>query len=58
VWLPRALPVSTTLQANGWVPIFQGPQSMLLARHDLAGHVHPEARSHAGEPAARCFPGP
>lgn len=58
VWLPRSLPVSTTLQANGWIPIFQGPQSTLLARNDLAAHVHAEERAHAEEPAARCFPGP
>jgi hypothetical protein len=57
VWLPRLLPVSSTLQSRGWVPIFQGPYSVLLARSDLAPH-HSATTAAVHESASRCFPGP
>lgn len=56
VWLPRLLPVSGALQSRGWVPIFQGPRSLLLARSDLAPGL--SARAVVHESASRCFPGP
>jgi hypothetical protein len=58
VWLPRALPVSTTLQAKGWAPIFTGPNSVLLARRGLAQNAHPQLHAGLHESPTRCFPGP
>ena len=58
VWFPRQLSVTGVLEEQGWIPIFRGPQSVLLARRDSVRGV-PQA-SNGGEmrPADRCFPGP
>jgi hypothetical protein len=52
VWLPNRLPVIEPLRRDGWVEIFRGPRSVVLAR--AAGpYVQP-----APSVGARCFPGP
>jgi hypothetical protein len=54
VWLPRGLPVAQALTREGWVALFEGPQSIIFRRADTGGVVRV-----LGEPAAgRCFPGP
>jgi hypothetical protein len=58
VWLPRLLPVSGTLQARGWAPIFTGPSSVVLARNDVARRFRAEPVSSPAVPTSRCFPGP
>lgn len=52
VWLPRRLPVVTPLEQDGWIALFRGPRSVVLARQ--AG---PHAQS-APWTGPRCFPGP
>jgi hypothetical protein len=58
VWLPGALPVTGTLEQSGaWVPVYRGPQSVLLVRtaSALASRTAPVATAPA---SCRCFPGP
>jgi hypothetical protein len=54
IWLPPRLDVVDRLRADGWRPVFEGPQSMLLARN---GDSTPAA-SQGPATEARCFPGP
>jgi hypothetical protein len=35
IWVPKWIPVVTTLRDSGWVPIFEGPQSIVMARSGL-----------------------
>jgi hypothetical protein len=52
VWLPSQAPIIDKLRAEGWVPIYAGERSAILARPALVpsgGYVMP---------AARCYPGP
>jgi hypothetical protein len=58
VWLPRQLPVALSLERLGWVPVFRGPSSVLLARHDLAQRFDSTAGTSGLLPSGRCFPGP
>jgi hypothetical protein len=52
IWLPRHLPVVPHLLADGWVPLYSGPQSVFLTRHG-------ESVALDRTPAVgRCFPGP
>jgi hypothetical protein len=54
IWLPSSLPVVGRLVREGWIPIYRGPVSVVLARNAAPG-----APPAAGDPtAARCFPGP
>ena len=56
VWLPRQLTVSAVLRTRGWVPIFQGPHSVVLASKAAAdGTV---LATSTQKPECRCFPGP
>jgi hypothetical protein len=52
IWLKNSLPVVPALEANGWLPIFRGPQSVILTRTSEQ-YRQPEAFS-----GSRCFPGP
>jgi hypothetical protein len=52
IWLPPDLPVVSALEADGWVPLYSGPRSVVLGRSGT-----PAARSSI-EPPDRCFPGP
>ena len=54
VWLPNVLPVIDGLKEEGWVPIFEGPISILLAKSAEAPLQQPPIAS----PATRCFPDP
>lgn len=54
VWFPRALPVTSSLEARGWIRIFAGAQSILLARQARPGAEAPAAP----DEGRRCFPGP
>ena len=52
VWLPRELPVILPLERDGWVPIFRGPRSVVLARQ---ARPYKQPTPWTGP---RCFPGP
>lgn len=54
IWLPTHLPVIKTLAGAGWVPVFQGTASLVLARAG-AGPFQQVAPAASG---MRCFPGP
>jgi len=41
------------LLADGWQPVFEGPQSLVLAQHQPADNGPIEMTN-----AERCFPGP
>ena len=54
IWLPNALPVIDGLKEEGWVPIFEGPISVLLAKSiDV-----PVQQLSSASTGARCFPDP
>jgi hypothetical protein len=51
IWLPKFLPVTSQLEAQGWVPIHETSQSVLFSKAKLGTPVDaPEASPH-------CFPG-
>jgi hypothetical protein len=52
IWLPSRLPVVKALQADGWVPLFTGPQSVFLGKRDEG---EPFSMTYSTK---RCFPGP
>jgi hypothetical protein len=52
-WLPREIPLSVSLQRDGWTPIYSGPRSVFLSRRAVTTE-----RVIASGRAARCFPGP
>jgi NADH:ubiquinone oxidoreductase subunit K len=58
VWLPRQLPVSAALRTRGWIPLFQGPHSVLLARPNRAPAESADLATSTRKPESRCFPGP
>lgn len=58
VWLPRQLPVTGVLEKQGWLSIFRGPQSVLLARRDDRRAYVLALDGPQGRTASRCFPGP
>jgi uncharacterized membrane protein len=53
IWMPSNFDVAKDLASDGWKPIFAGPQSVILARGDVA--IVPY---YAAAAAPRCFPGP
>jgi len=53
IWLPRHVAVVEPLLADGWQPVFEGPQSLVLAQHQPADNGPIEMTN-----AERCFPGP
>jgi hypothetical protein len=54
IWLPSTLPIVSRLMREGWVSIYRGPVSVVLAREPAPSP--PPAT--AGTNAPRCFPGP
>ncbi|MCA1649507.1 MAG: hypothetical protein LC753_04235, partial [Acidobacteria bacterium] len=58
VWLPRQLPVSAVLRTRGWIPLYQGPHSVLLARRDRVAVASTDLSTSTRKPECRCFPGP
>ncbi len=59
VWFPQGLPAVARLRELGWIPIFEGPRSVVL-RDANQGEIEPVR---VGEPPPeslppRCFPGP
>jgi hypothetical protein len=55
IWVPRWIPVVPQLRENGWAPLFEGPQSVILARGPRDTH-RLELVSASSE--TRSFPGP
>jgi hypothetical protein len=52
IWLPRWMPAVALLERDGWVAVFRGPQSVVLAPH-AGAYTLP-----APWTGPRCFPGP
>jgi len=52
VWLPRQLPVIAPLIRDGWVEVFRGARSVVLAR-EAGSHIQQHHGSVGG-----AFPGP
>ncbi|HPK70297.1 MAG TPA: hypothetical protein PLN93_00010 [Vicinamibacterales bacterium] len=52
IWLPHRLPVVGLLERDGWVAIFRGARSIVLARAEGA-YTQPDPWT-----GLRCFPGP
>ena len=52
IWLPHRLAVIGLLERDGWVAIFRGPRSVVLARN---GGAYTQPAPWTGP---RCFPGP
>jgi hypothetical protein len=54
VWIPQSLPAARRLRADGWVPLYEGPVSVIFARAELASGATVSGARQA--PARRCFP--
>jgi hypothetical protein len=57
IWMPSRLAVTSKLVEDGWVPIFSGSQSTLLAPPGTSTGIR-AAPPPSGPSAPRCFPGP
>ena len=55
IWVPKWIPVVPKLLTNGWGPVFEGPQSVVLARS--GSDIHP-LRLVSADAEIRVFPGP
>jgi hypothetical protein len=55
IWIPKTLPAVTRVRDEGWIEVYRGEQSVILA-----GAPMPAASSApaAGIGGQRCFPGP
>jgi hypothetical protein len=51
IWLPKSLPVTSQLEAQGWVLVHESSQSALFSKAKLDTSTHPP------EALPRCFPG-
>jgi hypothetical protein len=59
IWVPRILPAVRRLRTDsGWVPIYEGDQSIIFERSGLSPHRPPTSLVKATAPASRLFPGP
>jgi hypothetical protein len=62
IWMPTRLDVVNDLIRDGWMPLFQGPQSTLLS--NPANPLNPVNPANLlnpvnlANPGSRCFPGP
>ena len=52
-WVPLKTAAVEDLEQHGWIPVFQGKRSVVLARSRPAALVEPPS-----VPLRRCFPGP
>jgi len=57
VWLPTTFGVLGELEKTGWVPLFRGPLSTLLAQ-GTGDSAQDAALPVSSAREARCFPGP
>jgi hypothetical protein len=55
VWIPKALPASRRLAADGWAAAYTGEQSVIFSRTRVQGIAEPARVAPA---VARCFPDP
>jgi len=55
IWVPKWIPVVAKLRDKGWAPLFEGPQSTIMARS--RSDVRPLALA-AADAETRVFPGP
>jgi hypothetical protein len=55
IWVPKWIPVVAKVRDKGWAPVFEGPQSIILAR--TGSDIHPLTLVSA-DAETRVFPGP
>jgi hypothetical protein len=55
IWVPKWVPVVPKLRHDGWAPVFEGPQSIVMARSGV--NIHPLTLASA-DAETRVFPGP
>jgi hypothetical protein len=55
IWVPKWIPVVPKLRDNGWAPVFEGPQSIIMAHS--RSDIHPLTLVSA-DAEIRVFPGP
>jgi hypothetical protein len=55
IWVPKWIPVVAKLRESGWVPVFEGPQSVIMTRR--GSDVHRLSLVSA-DTETRAFPGP
>jgi hypothetical protein len=55
IWVPKWIPVVAKLRDSGWAPLFEGPQSIIMARG--RSDVHRLTLASA-DTETRVFPGP
>jgi hypothetical protein len=55
IWVPKWIPVVPKLRDSGWVPIFEGPQSLIMAR---SGSDVRRLTLASADTEIRAFPGP
>jgi hypothetical protein len=55
IWVPKWIPVVTKLRDSGWAPLFEGPQSIIMARGGSGVHGLTLV---AADTETRVFPGP
>jgi hypothetical protein len=52
-WMPLKIAAVKELEQHGWIPVFQGSRSVVLARSRPPNLIEPRSM-----PLRRCFPGP
>jgi hypothetical protein len=59
IWVPRILPAVRRLRSDsGWIPIYEGEQSVIFERSGLSPHRPSTSVAATSPTAARFFPGP
>ena len=59
IWVPRSLPAVRRLRADsGWIPIYEGDQSIIFERSGLSPHRQSNSAVAAAATTPRYFPGP
>jgi hypothetical protein len=55
IWVPKWIPVVPKLRDRGWVPVFEGPESIIMTRRELDVD---RVTLVAADTETRAFPGP
>ena len=59
IWVPRILPAVRRLRSDrGWIPIYEGDQSVIFGRSGLSPHRQSTSAVAAAATTPRFFPGP
>lgn len=57
-WLPVNVPLASRLPEEGWIPVFTGPHSVILAPPQVAARIPVKVIGAWSDQLLRCFPGP